>query len=138
MKIKKQVIKDWIKALRSNKYKQAHNIMYYSPEKAYCILGILLMVLTGKKKSKIYNKKYVTPDEDYLQQEVIDAINKRQRKTAEKPCDLILELTLLNDEHFMPFHYMAGILEEMLIDKTHTDIKKTTAYKEWRAKENEC
>lgn len=42
--MKKEVMKKWVKALRSGKYKQGRSLMYNEYENTYCCLGVLCAI----------------------------------------------------------------------------------------------
>ena len=53
----KKTKKEWIKRLRSGKYKQTESVLYSPSEGAYCCLGVLCEI-EGKSKEEITNKEF--------------------------------------------------------------------------------
>lgn len=56
-----QVMKKWVKALRSGKYKQGKEKLYDPITDTYCVMGVLAYVLNQPLSVDHFRKIYKTP-----------------------------------------------------------------------------
>ena len=91
----KKNVRNWIKALRSGDYQQAHGNLWHGGAYAgYCCLGVFSHTLRGKMPSK--NRCFLSPDE---------------RHESGLSCEQTLKLVDFNDEDERSFKWIATWLE---------------------------
>lgn len=105
--MKAKVKKLWIKALRSNKYKQGRSQLKRGRDKdvRYCCLGVLCEVAKGEGVIRSYRGTDGFPSNKVLKWAGLELYNPRMpRVTA----------TGMNDAHGRSFSYIADRIEKYL------------------------
>lgn len=114
--IDKKLVRNWVKALRSGRYKQAKRTLMYGSslgrgEYSYCCLGVACRVAKVPQKSGVFRFSN-------------DAVNSQripEDATLYRRLGLNFELSTrlmqLNDDADRDFDYIAGVIEKEILGK---------------------
>lgn len=110
--------RDWVKALRSGKYKQGVDTLYSPERKTYCCLGVLCEVM-GVKTGKLANHGLpqdvgigtdITPE--YHEMPSYAVYSNRAFAWSVKYKNRLTPLATINDEHYLDFNQIADLIEK--------------------------
>ena len=113
------VKRDWLKALRSGKYKQTQNTLYDPHSKGFCCLGVLCEVTGTKRKNLGYRSmpqsagvfEDVTPEGDEIPKSLRSFDNKEAAWSVLYNGKMT-PLSVLNDSKGLNFKQIADIIEK--------------------------
>jgi hypothetical protein len=97
--------KEWVKALRSGKYKQAKNVLFNADRNAFCCLGVACDI-SGVSREEWHGSNYTV-----LPQEVQEKLNLRSKCGRFLDAGIYTSLVMLNDSLGYSFDQIADIIE---------------------------
>lgn len=114
--IDKKLVRNWVKALRSGRYKQAKRALMYGSslgrgKYSYCCLGVACRVAKVPQKSGVFR----------FSNDVVNSQRIPEDATLYRRLGLNFELSQrlmgLNDHADRDFDYIAGVIEEEILGK---------------------